>query len=249
MEYAKHLLDVPLLEADRRREDRGERADDDDDDLRDRRQREQHVAARDQVHAGRHHRRRVDQRRDRRRARHRVGEPDVERDLRALAGASEEQEETDAPSPRRRRHGSDVAAALTPLKSSVPMFANIMNIATRNPKSPMRFTMNAFLPASAFAFSLNQKPMSKYEHKPDAFPPDEQNRIVAAEHQQQHEEDEQVEIREVARISRIVLHVSDAEQMDEHADARDDERHHHRQLVELERGVDAARSPTGIQEK
>ena len=46
------------------------------------------------------------------------------------------------------------------------MFANIMNIATRNPKSPMRLTMNAFLPASAFAFSLNQKPMSRYEQSP-----------------------------------------------------------------------------------
>ena len=72
----------------------------------------------------------------------------------------------------------------------------------------------------------------------DAFPPDEQQRIVAAEHEQQHEEDEQVQIREVARIAWIVLHVADAEQMDQHADAGDDERHHHRELIELERGVD-----------
>ena len=35
------------------------------------------------------------------------------------------------------------------------------NIATRKPKSPMRFTMNAFLPASALALSLNQKPISR----------------------------------------------------------------------------------------
>ena len=89
------LLDVPLLEADRRREDRGQRADHDDDDLRDRRHREQHVASRDQVDAGRDHRRRVDERRDRRRAGHGVGQPDVERDLRALAGASEEQKQAD----------------------------------------------------------------------------------------------------------------------------------------------------------
>ncbi len=46
------------------------------------------------------------------------------------------------------------------------MFANSRNIAIRNPKSPMRLTMNAFLPASAFAFSLNQKPISKYEQSP-----------------------------------------------------------------------------------
>ena len=63
-------------------------------------------------------------------------------------------------------NGSPDAAARTPLKSKVPRLANIKNIATRNPKSPMRFTMNAFLPASAFAFSLNQKPISRYEHNP-----------------------------------------------------------------------------------
>ena len=102
----------------------------------------------------------------------------------------------------------------------------------------MRLTMNAFLPASAFAFSLNQKPISRYEQRPDAFPADEQHRIVAAEHEQQHEEDEQVQIREVARVARVVLHVADAEDVDQRADARDDEHHHHRQLIELERGVD-----------
>ena len=58
------------------------------------------------------------------------------------------------------------AAAFTETKSSFPRFANSMNIATRKPKSPMRFTMNAFLPASALAFSLNQKPMSRYEQSP-----------------------------------------------------------------------------------
>jgi hypothetical protein len=34
------------------------------------------------------------------------------------------------------------------------------------PKSPMRLTMNAFLPASAADFFLNQKPMSRYEQRP-----------------------------------------------------------------------------------
>ena len=35
------------------------------------------------------------------------------------------------------------------------------NIATRKPKSPIRFMMNAFLPASALALSANQKPISR----------------------------------------------------------------------------------------
>ena len=47
------------------------------------------VQPRDHVDAGGHHRRGVDQRRDRRRTGHRVGQPDVERDLRRLAGRAD----------------------------------------------------------------------------------------------------------------------------------------------------------------
>ncbi len=40
------------------------------------------------------------------------------------------------------------------------------NMAIMKPKSPTRFTMKAFFPASAFARSLNQKPISRYEQSP-----------------------------------------------------------------------------------
>ena len=53
------------------------------------------------------------------------------------------------------------ALAKTVSKSSDPKRVKMRNIATRNPKSPMRLTMNAFLPASALTLSLNQKPMSR----------------------------------------------------------------------------------------
>ena len=56
---------------------------------------EQHVRAHDEVDAGRHHRRRVDQRRHRRGTLHRVGEPDVQRQLRRLADRAGEQEQGD----------------------------------------------------------------------------------------------------------------------------------------------------------
>ena len=58
-------------------------------------QREQRHAAGDQVDAGRHHRRRVDQGADRRRAFHRVGQPDVQRELRRLADRPAEEQQTD----------------------------------------------------------------------------------------------------------------------------------------------------------
>ena len=91
-----------------------------------------------------------------------------------------------------------------------------------NPKSPMRLTMNAFLPASAAEGFVNQKPISRYEHKPDAFPPDEHHREARAEHEHEHERGEQVQVREVARelAVRLVVHVGRRVQVDERADAR-----------------------------
>ena len=54
---------------------------------------EEHGVAPDHVDAGRNHRRRVDQRRNRRRPFHRVGQPDVQRNLRRLAGRADEQQQ------------------------------------------------------------------------------------------------------------------------------------------------------------
>ncbi len=53
------------------------------------------------------------------------------------------------------------AALHAPRSRSVPTFQKSSIMATRKPKSPMRLTMNAFFPASALAFSLNQKPISR----------------------------------------------------------------------------------------
>jgi hypothetical protein len=41
-----------------------------------------------------------------------------------------------------------------------------MNIAMRKPASPIRLTMKAFLPASAFSLSENQYPIRRYEQSP-----------------------------------------------------------------------------------
>src|SRR5260370_14401445 len=59
----------------------------------------------------------------------------------------------------------------TSVKSSETKCWNRINIATRKPKSPMRLTMNAFLPASAFAFSVNQNPINRYEQSPTPSQP------------------------------------------------------------------------------
>ncbi len=60
---------------------------------------EEDVAARDHVDARRDHGGGVDERGDRRGAFHRVGQPDVERDLRGLAGGAEDEQEGDGGEP------------------------------------------------------------------------------------------------------------------------------------------------------
>jgi len=47
------------------------------------------------------------------------------------------------------------------LKSSVPNAVKAPNMPRMNAKSPMRFTMNAFLPASPADFFVYQNPMSR----------------------------------------------------------------------------------------
>ena len=78
-----------------------------------------------------------------------------------------------------------------------------------------------------------------------AFPADEQHEQRAAEHQQQHEEQEQVEVREVARVALVLLHVAGRVDVDQRAHAGHDQRHHRGEAVEVERDVERAarRSP------
>ncbi len=78
-------LDVVVGQAHGRREDGREAADDRDDVSACGTASNSGKVARHQVDARRHHRRRVDQGRDRRRALHGVGQPDVQRELAALA--------------------------------------------------------------------------------------------------------------------------------------------------------------------
>ena len=68
--------------------------------------------------------------------------------------------------PQAQSTGISAAAAITARKSSVPNVTKTRNIPARKPASPMRLTMNAFLPASEALCLWNQKPMSRYEQRP-----------------------------------------------------------------------------------
>ena len=148
-----HALDVVLRHRDQRHEEAGDRADHEHERQRGLRQFEQRRHARDHENAGRHHGRGMDQRRDRGRAFHRIGQPHVQRELRALAHRADEQQYADhrqqrpcmaredfdrigrerAGGARRRSHNRGCRS--TSSTSAMP---------SRKPKSPTRLTRNAF---------------------------------------------------------------------------------------------------------
>jgi hypothetical protein len=61
----------------------------------------------------------------------------------------------------------------------------------------------------------------------DALPAEEHHREVVTHDQQQHREDEEVQVAEEAPVGRLLRHVADREDVDEHPDAGDDQHHQH----------------------
>ncbi len=74
----------------------------------------------------------------------------------------------------------------------------------RKPKSPMRLTMKAFLPASAAELLLEPEADEQVRGEAHAFPADEHEQGIAGQDQDGHEEEEQVEVAEVARVALFV---------------------------------------------
>src|SRR2546422_7562882 len=57
-------------------------------------------------------------------------------------------------------------------------------------------------------------------------PEDVEEEEVAGEHEHRHREHEQVQVREVARVAGIAVHVAGRVEVNERADTGDDEEHH-----------------------
>ena len=62
------------------------------------------------------------------------------------------------------------------MRQAPPRPQNRKNRPVTKPKSPIRLTTNAFMPARALPKSVYQKPMSRYEHSPTPSQP--KNRIT-----------------------------------------------------------------------
>ncbi len=126
-------------------------------------------------------------------------------------------------------------------KLSVPKCAISKNIASRNPKSPMRLTMNAFLPASAADCLGEIESDQQVRRQAHTLPPDKHQQEVLRQHQHRHEEHEEVEIREEAPVALFIRHVADRIDVNQKSNARHHAQHHQRQLIEREGKVSRER--------
>ena len=173
--------------------------------------------------------------RHRRRALHRVGQPDEQRNLRGLTGRADEQQQGNqrkrAERGLRRQPGDGAGISW---KSTVPKRTNTSRTPSTKPKSPMRLTMNAFLPASAADFFVKAEADQQVRAEAHAFPADEHHQEVRAEDEHEHERGEQVQVGEVAGELGVALlvHVGRRVDMDQRSDAGDHQDHDRRQRVD-----------------
>ena len=196
--------------------------------------------ARDQIHAGGDHRRRVDQRRDRRRARHRIGQPDVQRNLRRLAGRADEQQDAD----QARRHGGNGGPLMNARidRVHVQRAERLVEHEHAEQEAGVADAVGdeGLLAGARLVGVLEPEADQQIRREPHAFPADEQDQQRPAQHEHQHEEQEQVQVGEVAGVARVVLHVADRVDVDQRADAGDDQHHHRGEAVEVEGDLERA---------
>ena len=206
---------------------------------------EDHVRARDEVDAGRHHRRGVDERRDRGGAFHRVGKPCLERELRRLRDGAHQQAERDqvgvgrAVRPRlmgREHHGEVGGAGVAHHEEHGDRDADVADGVHHERLLGCLHRLGALVP----------EPDQQVGREPHQAPAGEEQREVGRHHQQQHREQEHVQVGEEPAFLGVAVQVADRVEHDQGADAGDDQHLGHRQLIDLDRQRDleaAARWP------
>ena len=145
--------------------------------------------------------------------------------------------------------GIAAAPAFTSTKAEEPKAASISMIATDMPRSPTRLTTKAFLAGDGRGRLVLPEADQQVRGQAHALPADEQHQVVVGEDQQQHRRDEQVEEPEEAAPPLVVGHVADRVDVDQAADAGDQQHEHDRQLVDQQADVDvpAAGGDPGVE--
>ena len=238
----EHLLDIGLCNGNGRGEQSGCSTDDRDDCWCPR-----VGLVNDRVHAGHEehacgdHRCSVDECRNRCGAFHRVGQPEVERQLRALATCTDEQHQ-------RNCGGRDVAQRAS---DGCRIDAFVRQRSHRREREEHRrhdapvtdaVRHERLLAGRGCAVTCVPERDQEVRAGTHAFPTEEGDQKVLAQNQHEHRKDEEVEVDEELRELRITVHVTHCVQMDQRADSRDEQRHCDRQRIGEERHLHLQRT-------
>ena len=234
-----HALDVPLHERDGSRDQERRRTEPGSEVLDVGGGLEDGMRADEQVDACGDHRRGVDQGRDRRRAFHRVREPGLERKLRRLRDRAAEQPECDQ---RDHRRWDAVHLLEDPEELERARLPDEEHARERERGVADRIHHERLLRGRDRLGLVVPEPDQEVRREADEPPADEEEQEVPGLDEQQHREDEERHIGEVATLLVVAVHVAHRVPDDESADAGDDEHHRARERVEqdLETHVEVA---------
>ena len=199
-----------------------------------------------EVHTGGHHRGRVDEGRHRGGAFHCVGEPEVQRQLCALANGTNEQHQ------RNHRGGglSDTTIAGCFVERAVAERSERLEREEHcDHEAPVANSVGdeRFLASGGGRLAAVPETDEQVRAGAHTFPTEERNQHVLAEHQHEHAEHEQVEVQEELAELGITVHVPNGVQVDQRSNAGDEQRHRDRQRISKEGKVNlevACRNPT-----
>lgn len=232
-------LDIGLYQGGEAGQDQGHRADDADQFEDVRGQGEQAVATGDQVDAGGHHGGGVDQRGDRGRAGHGVGQPGLQRQLGGLADRAAEQGQGRQGQPEvafrellRRQHQQLLDVQGAELLEQDEQAESHEHVADAGDDECLERRVTVV----AIAVVEADQQVAAQAH---AFPAEVEEQQVVAQHQEQHAGDEQVGVGEEARIAGFATHVPGGEQVDQEADAGNHAEHGYREAVQVQGEVGA----------
>jgi hypothetical protein len=174
----------------------------------------------------------VDERRHGRRARHGVGQPHEERNLGALAGGAHEEEEHD-PVDRRLRKRRTFRE--DDVKAERPDLIEEQKHRHQEGEVPNPIDDERLVRRCAVAKVGVPEADEQVRAEADALPAQKEHRQVVRQHEVEHGEDEEVQVRKEAPKPLIAVHVPDGIGVDHAADAGHDQRHKQRQLIDAVR--------------
>ena len=246
-----HAFDVVLRHADRGGEERRDAAD-----RRNEREctwieLEERVRTRDEVDARGDHGRRVDERRDRRRAFHRVRQPDIERELRALTKRAEHQAV-------RNRGFRPLASVVERIRRRSDRLEErvVFNRAVIHPDQEDAKREAEVADAVDDERLLRRRDGTwlrvvvaneEIARETDAFPTEVEEDEVAAHDERTHREEEDADCAEETRVALadVRLHVLGRVDRDERAEASDEEHPEERERIDVEGEWREERRPLG----